>query len=379
MAWQQWSFHLLDTCFFRDGLPYNKGEGGYGQVEGAFPPYITTLQGAIRTQLAAERGWRPGGTEEWPDELGGNEDPGILQFRGPYIALDDELLFPMPYHVLIKKEVLHGKKEKHNFTLRRLLPGQEVVCDLGEQIRLPQPAEALPGASSPDGFYITRTGLAAILQGNLPGCGHIKSKSELWVEEPHIGLERRDDSRTALESMLYRAVHIRPRPGLKIIVLVHGIPEGWKIATRKVLPLGGEARLAEVETRKLDEVGSRGFLPLLPALEPDKNGRIHFTITLITPGWYEDPGRAILDGPPDVPGRCISACLGRVIQVGGWDLALNLPRPLVPLVPAGSTWFFAAEARDGKIINNLHGRCLGHRKAFGYGQVAIGEWKEEIN
>jgi len=380
MAWQQWSFRLLDTCFFRDGLPYNKGEGGYSQVQSVFPPAITTLQGAIRTRLAAERGWQPGGTEEWPAALGGREDPGILQFRGPYIALDDkELLFPMPYQVVIKKEMSLGQGEESNYTLRRLLPGQEVSCDLGEKVRLPQPAESLPGAGSPEGFYITGTGLAAILQGNLPGGGQIKFKSELWVEEPHIGLERRNDSRTALETMLYRAVHIRPRQGVRIVVLVDGIPEGWETVTRKVLPLGGEARLAEAEVKRLDGTDDRAFLPLPLTLEPDKDGRIHFTITLITPGWFAEPGQAIRNGPPGVPGRCIFACLGRATQVGGWDLALNQPRPLVPLLPAGSTWFFAAAAEEGEAIASLHGRCLGHKTAFGFGQVVLGKWKEEIN
>ncbi len=44
-------FEPLDTLFFRDGRPFNQGEGN-GGVESLFPPSPTTLVGAARVALA---------------------------------------------------------------------------------------------------------------------------------------------------------------------------------------------------------------------------------------------------------------------------------------------------------------------------------------
>jgi hypothetical protein len=42
-----WEFKAVDTLFFRDGTPYNAGEGGGLGIKSIFPPYIFTLQGAV--------------------------------------------------------------------------------------------------------------------------------------------------------------------------------------------------------------------------------------------------------------------------------------------------------------------------------------------
>ena len=80
-----WTFRALDALFFRDGTPFHQGEGGFVQPKGTFPPTIMTLQGAIRTALAGWRGWDPGRETDWPAELGGPEDRGVLQLYGPYL------------------------------------------------------------------------------------------------------------------------------------------------------------------------------------------------------------------------------------------------------------------------------------------------------
>lgn len=374
MEWQRWTFRFLDTCFFRDGLPFNLGEGGHTVARGTFPPYVTTLQGAIRTTLAAERGWRPGQERGWPAELGGPGDPGNLQFRGPYIFLEGQPVFATPLAILFRKtgNKIPGGRGKYEFV--RLKPGPRVECDLGN-VCLPVPAGSLQGAGPPQDLFLTRSGLETVLEGKVPDRDDVREKGRIWNEEHRTGLERDDCTRTATESRLYNCIHIRPGRRVELVVLVAGIPGGWEIGTRRVVNLGGEGRLAEV---RVEPAGGENILPVLAVPIPGVDRKVRFTVTLITPGWYDDPRRVIFEGPPGVPGHCVSACVGKVEQVGGWDLANQEPRPLVPLLPAGCVWFFEATEADLRKVVLLHGQCLGDRTAYGFGQVVIGKWEEDI-
>lgn len=368
MNWQRWTFRILDTCLFRNGLPYNAGEGGFTTVKSAFPPYMTTLQGAIRTALAWERGWRPGHSARWPALLGGSDDLGGLCLRGPYLFFEDregQPFFPMPL-VLLEKA--------GNFI--RLVPGEPVECDLG-RLRLPKPAGTLEGAKLPEHRYLSLSGLVDVLNGGVPGRDEVKCTSELWAEEPRVGLARDNITRTAREGMLYSVTHVRPDPRVRLVVFVAGVPGDWDVVSRRVSTLGGEGRLAEIEVQNVDD--PFWFLPRAPDLSPGPDGILRFTVTLITPGYYAHSTlpEVIRKGPPGVPGRCVSACLGKVERVGGWDLANGQPRPLVPLLPAGSTWFYEAEAADLEAVRALHSSCLGDKAAYGFGQVLIGRWMEE--
>jgi CRISPR-associated protein Cmr3 len=335
---------------------------------------MTTLQGAIRTSLALEQGWRPGLEHRWPEELGGPDDPGELQFRGPYLYLDGQPLYNAPLVLLARKHARESYDNRPKFEFIRLVPGPEVECDLGV-LHLPVPAGILQGAGLPQGLFLTRSGMESVLKGKVPSDADVREKDFLWSEEHRTGLERDDQTRTAAESKLYNCIHVRPGHRLELVVLVTGIPGNWKIRTRRVVTLGGEGRLAEV---RVEPAGSEDVLPI-PALPvPGKDHKIRFTVTLVTPGWYDDPLRVILEGPPGVPGRCISACVGKVEQAGGWDLANQEPRPLVPLLPAGCTWFFETGEADIKKVAALHGHCLGDRSAYGFGQVVIGKWEEDV-
>ncbi|HEY8343747.1 MAG TPA: type III-B CRISPR module-associated Cmr3 family protein [Bacillota bacterium] len=370
---QIWDFTLLDTGFFRSGQPFNAGEGGYSGVRSIFPPTINTLQGAIRTALAAAKGWSPG-KGQFPSELGTPEDPGVLSFRGPYLICDGEPYYQMPHLLIVKKESGPDATKKFVF----LAPGEPVNCDLGENIRLPQPVEKLDGAGSVEGMYISKSCYTSLLAGRLPAKeeieNHIKEKKSFWKEEPRIGLERNDETRTAEDSLLYRIQHIRPEKNVKIRVIVRGIPAGWPALSGKILPLGGEGRLSAVEVKNSSEEEQLNLLPGRPSLVPGTDGILRFTVTLITPGLFEDMKKAVRNGPPGIPGHCLSACLVRPQLIGGWDMVNWEPRPLIPYFAPGSTWFFEGVPEDLPVLEKLHGACIGEKTAYGYGQIVIGKW-----
>jgi len=365
VSWQKWVFNFLDTCFFRDAAPFHAGEGGYTRVRSIFPPSITTLQGAIRTSLALEQGWRPKEMAKWPEELGGPEDLGSLQLRGPYLLFQDEPYLPAPL-LLLEKE---GK-------YIRLIPGNPVKCDLG-LVRLPEPENALEGAKLMAGAYLTREGIKQVLEGGTPSEKAIKKQAEFYFEEPRVGLERSDNSRTAKEGHLFNCVHVRPNEKTALAVYLSGIPGDWRLPQQLTVPLGGEGRQAAA---KVTPGEPKEILPPAPSLTPGKDKKIRFTVILITPGWYgegEKLKKVILQGPAGIPGRCLSACIGKALQSGGWDMLHQQPRSLMPLLPPGSLWFFEADEGEAARVAALHGECIGPKGEYGFGQIIIGRWEEK--
>lgn len=368
MSKRTWEFHALDTLFFRDGTPYNAGEGGQTGVAGRFPPFMSTLQGAIRTALAYGQGWRPEEPDKWPQELGDYDDIGKLKLNGPYLCQAGKMLFPAP-HLLIEKK--DPEPEKH--IIKRLVPGAEVLCDLGK-VRLPKPAVPLKGAKVMEGQWLTIEGMKAVLDGDSPDQKQVIEREKLWQTEHRVGLERDADSRTAVDSRLYSCVHVRPERNISLAVEVSGVSQDWHDRAAKTIPLGGEGRLARVDIKN-----SPPSLPRHPDLQP-VNGIVRFTATLITPGCYNVLKNVALQGPPGIPGKCVSACLGKIHQMGGWDIKNRIPRPLQALIPPGSTWFFEAKETEIEQVYSLHGQCLGETKAdktnYGFGQILIGCWEE---
>jgi len=371
-----WTFRALDALFFRDGTPFHQGEGGFVQPRGTFPPTMMTLQGAIRTALARWRGWEPGGEEKWPEELGGPEDLGDLQLYGPYLQLEEKVLYPAPL-------LLFGKKKGGKWDIARLVPGNPVCCDLGRETRLPRLTRPVEGGDPLDA-WLTREGMEKVLAGGEPKDHQIHSRDELWKEERRIGLEREREKRTAKAHHLYGITMVRPMRNVRLVVYVEGIPDDWELPERAIVPLGGEGRAAEVTIDKAETIKS---FPKPPELVENGDGKIRFTVTLLTPGWYgnyeerhenppEDVIRVIRSGPREVPGRCVSACIGKTMQIGGWDIKNSCPRPLWPVLPPGSTWFYEAPASERHRIEELHGKVTGFKSRYGMGQLLIGIWNE---
>ncbi len=365
MTAMRWEFEALDSFFFRGPAPFHAGEGGQGGQQSLFPPAMNTIQGAIRYQLAVGQGWQPGEDRLWPGELGDNDDLGELLLRGPYLCKDSEVLFPAPLFLLNRGADRYS----------RLNLGKEVLTDIG-RVRLPMMPQESVGAKPMEQHWLTGSAMERVLAGKTPNSSlkEVFSCCDLWKDEPKVGIKIDASTRTAKDSMLYAVNMVRPIKGVTVIVGVDGIQRGWVKGLPEVVNLGGEGKLAKLQVTH-EEIN----LPVVPELKP-VNGKILFTVTLITPGYFGDTThQAVMGNFSNIPGRCVSACIGKAIQVGGWDLKQKRPRPLRPFLPAGSTWFFEGDECDLHHIKTLHGRCLGddRSESYGYGQILIGRWEEE--
>ena len=357
-----WTFEPLDSWFFRDGSPYNAGEGGQSGAGGLFPPFMPTLQGAVRIALARGQGWTWGCDDRWPVELGTPDDLGEVILGGPYVLREGKILYPAPLYLMYKPPLT---KEKTLFT--RLKPGDAVESDIGFR-RFPLASPRLPEAKVAEDLWLDREGMERVLDGGLPAGEHVYRATDLWTEEGRTGLARDAGRRTALTGHLYSCRHVRLREGVSLGVRVAGVPGEWHQKAVGPVPFGGEGRVAVGTVAEADVSIVRAG-----SLTPER-GRVRFTVTLLTPGRYGDVRRVLLAGPPGVPGACVAACIGKVVPAGGWDSRRREPLPLEPLVPAGSTWFFEADENLVDEITALHGYNAGDH--YGFGQILIGNWRE---
>jgi CRISPR-associated protein Cmr3 len=334
-----------------------------------FPPPARTIAGAIRTLIGETQGvdWqrfvKHDEYQELKQQIGADDDLGLLKITGPYPLWKGERLYPVPLHLLVKAE-------EYVF----LQPGESVKCDLGN-VRLPEkPKNALSGAKPLETAWLDGANLQQVLRGQFPQppC----PLRQLYAVEPRLGIARNNAQRTAADGLLYQTRHLRPRAELSIGVTLNGIlPELQP--DNGVIRFGGEGRASAVSI-----TDSLLFLPpltgstqqlLLMLLTPaDFNG------DWLLPDFTVDSQDGIRIWRGEINGVSLilhSAVLGKTTREGGWDLLNQRPRPVQSLVPAGSVYFCTVEGDSGTAIKALHGHHLGHDTALGRGELAVGFWQ----
>ncbi|MDE0225845.1 MAG: hypothetical protein OXP28_12000 [Gammaproteobacteria bacterium] len=358
----------VDTWFFRDGTPFTMGEAPQEVVRSLFPPHPPTVVGALRAALAHGHGW--GGRGPWSLEIcnvlgDGPDTLGMISFDGPFLLLYGQPLFRVPRHIV-------GSANAHGWRPSSFLrPGDPVACDLGCH-RLPEVLSRDHGETDTLGngndYWLTRDGVNSALSGCLPRASTIVRARSLWLDEPRIGL-RRTASRTAEDGMLYSTRHVRPVRGVGLGVWLSGLPNHWGIPSGKLLPFGGESRLAAcrewwADVRfdpSLDRMADTGRAALIALSPLDLEQEIL-------------RGHRALDGPEGF--RVVSACLDRPQRVGGWDSLARCPLPVRSVLPPGSVLFCELSHRD-RIDERGDGLVrIGKRREWGFGLAALGVWPE---
>lgn len=350
-----WRFSPLDSCFFREAKPFNAGEGGY--LDSVFPPPVQTLIGAFRTAVGETMGvdWKQYAIANQPEVqkvIGTKDCIAPLSFGGPLILKDENRLYTAPFHLLTRLK--DGKRE-----WARLVPGDATACDMGK-MNLPKTDRRFDGGKTPEGVWLDGENLKKILDGDVPASAYVDS--ELFAGEARAGIARNNAKRTVDDGLLYFTRHLRLQPGVSFGLSVDGLAEN---AVPRISRLGGEGRMAE-----LTRVTAGDTKRVLDAPTPrgDEKGLI---LTLLTSGDFGG------EASPDFSEfglELFSACIGKPIREGGWDYARRAPKPLVPLVPAGSSYFVEAAGGLSEKITELHGSKIGNRTDYGYGEIAVGLW-----
>ena len=364
----------VDTWFFRDGTPFTQDSTPQENVRSLFPPHPPTVVGALRAALARDNGWT--GQGRWPqricDVLGdGPEHLGALSFVGPFLLRNEEPLFHAPRHLLGSTA---GALWHPDAFLR---PGAPVMCDLAprEGIRLPEVSsntEDIEKLKTGDGRWLTRDGMGTVLRGGLPRPNDVIPDRCLWSDEPRIGLERDNTTRTAMEGMLYSNQHIRPLRGVALGVKIAGLPQGWTPPFEELIPVGGESRLAECQEWDTE-------LALETDMEKIKATGKAAVIALSPVELTEDICRGAEPIDDLCGARVVSACLDRPSRIGGWNSLACRPLPLRSVLGSGSVLFCEIDDPEHFAENMATGDGLariGSRREWGFGLVAVGNWPD---
>jgi len=350
----------LDTLFFRDSLPFDTNSESH-ELSGMFPPYPHTVVGAIRGHYARASGWD--GLGAWEpklyDKLGNRDDLGPLNFAGPFILRDKEVLVPLPLNLV-------GCTEKDQFKIQTtLVPGKAVVTDIGT-VRLPAFAkigvEGKKLETSTSHWVLLKELLAWLKSGRLNELSSLVHQKKLWAKEPRVGLAR--ENRMAKEGHLYSATHIRMAHNTGLVMLVHGLTD--VIGKSNLLTLGGESRQAKLEMLRpefsIDET------TVSETFTPDSNK--HLVLVALTPLHLNrsivSDSSITIDGT-EIP--VITVCTDRLQRIGGWDSVKRQPEKQVSVYPAGTVMYL-----ESKNINKQLPRFfkVGERTKFGYGFCALG-------
>ena len=355
----------VDTLMFRDGRPFSQSDPGASAAVSMFPPFSPTLVGAVRAALWKELGkWRAdllGDGTDWQAE----GTLGPLSFGAPLVLLDGEPVFPVPLHLL------EGRNNQDEAQLTFLTPGKPRSCDLGDNVRLPTPEHPLQGVKPIADRWLTRAGMRDVLDGRLPSADAFVPVLDLWVSEPRVGIGIDRSTRTTIDGQLYLATHVRLGERTSIYMEICGF-ERTDLPQRRLQTLGGEHRMAELDF-------APDTAPSLPetTITPDLTCCVIVISPLVMPD-LPVPGRQI----SGLPGRLVSACLGKSTRIGGWDSQgrrcsgkrRGRALPLLEAIPPGSVLFMERD-EDSEIVGVEINSGIG--RDWGLGKVLIGTWNEE--
>lgn len=344
----------LDTLFFRDGRPFADNSRAVSGL-----PRPQTFAGALRTAMlrqaqvdidAVARGVRSGIAFNAAAAAAGGLGAAIgsVEFRGPWLANRSDTFFRAPSTL----RVVRGSRNQEIVRLdplRERLPG----WSLAKAGVLPLWRKGRARLETISG-YIGSDGMRKFLEGGVPDC--VVQSEDLFGFDDRTGIGVNPDRGVAADHMIYSRRFLALRPGVCFLSEVFGPSEALDLFPPGgvLVPLGGEARQAVVRPD-----------PAHPGLPRSADA--------------ESCSRslAVLTAPAPLQGWCsadlfpLAAAVRGYEAVSGWDLARGGPKPNRFVVPDGSVYYLATDAR----LPESDSLVAGEDAAVGWGSYLKGTWE----
>jgi len=352
----------FDTLFFRTPRPFSMGMDSWAEF--VFPPYPSTIYGAIRSFLIFRKGklsdFLDGKIKD--DAIGIKDKKGTLRLKGPFIFKSNKPIFRAPLDLV--------KTEENKKAILQLLEIIKKPTFMISNYELPYILvwKRKEKAESADG-WINYDELLNYIKGDKEKYSILGS--DIFFEEPKIGIKRDRKTLTSEEGMLYRVKMIRLNKDVSIGVEISGVDS---FPEKGVIQLGGEGKSAFFE--RIEDP-----LKDLKDIEFKSNGI--FKLYLATPAIFEKGwipkwiDEKSLEGEKEgIKLRLIACAIGRYVPIGGWDLANKRAKPLRKAIPAGSVYYF--QIRDSssseKIKEAFHLRSISdYNSEEGFGLSILGK------
>jgi len=354
----------LDTLFFRTGKPFTMGEDTW--AESLFPPYPSTLYGAIRSFLIFQReGLKAFKNGKYKEDLGTPDKKGSLKIKGPLISKSDELFFPIPLD-LVK---LEDRLNPLVFTEKP----QGLISDYPLSYVLINKSESQ--AKGSEGWF-TDIELKDYLKNRETKYSFIEDRN-LFLLEPKIGIARKKTTLTTKEGYLYRIPMIRLREKVSLVAEVEGISDMPKAG---VIQLGGESKGAKFEA--IENIFER--LKNIELNAENKFFKIYFaTPAIFKKGWMpewinEENFEGEYPKPDGIKLKLISCTTGKPLHIGGWNIAGKQHKPLYKAISPGSVYYFKVldNSDSLKIKETFHLKNVSDiNSEEGFGLSIVGEVK----
>lgn len=342
----------LDTLFFRDGKPFARGDETW--ADSTFPPSPSVLYGALRTALATLPGMEIPFSQV-ADKLGADR----LRIQHIFYNIGDRNYLPLPLDLVAyttdKSEVTQPVYLLQASKRASIVSSEKSFIKYFLHPKDFQIAENLTGG------LLNTTELRLYLNGETEET-HARKLSNHLKAEPKVGIGRDNNLKSAEEGLLYR-VDMKRLQDLEIRMIID-VDQTSTAIDKAVVALGGETKLSRF--RIIEQTGNLKVPP--PAL---KNGS--FKIYLSTPafftanGWQPDLKRLGINA------TLVAASIGKPQPIGGFDLQLNKPKPMLKAVPAGSVYYYETDEAAELIINKLHQQSVSdYLPEQGYGIAFVG-------
>jgi CRISPR-associated protein Cmr3 len=372
----------LDTLFFRDGRPFTMGSETW--AEPIFPPYPSTVYGAIWTWLIFERG----GLKEFEDgkyndELGRiikdektnlkEVKKGNLTIKGPFICLDNNIYFPVPFDLLQKKGA--PKSEKNNLFYIDCINRPEIfISDYPlERILVNKEDSELKEC---DGFLDISSLKDYLIQSKK--ILQFTEKKEIFMEEKKTGIKRGRKTLSSEEGHIYRIPMIRLKREASFYVEIEGLnsyPQEGKVQ------LGADWKIVKIEKTETEKDLFKGLRELDFQLN-NKIFKIYFaTPAIFKKGWIPDwINETTFEGNyNEIKLKLVACSIAKFKLIGGWDLANKKPKLMYKAIPAGSVYYFKIldDTPAEKIKETFHLKNISDiNPEEGFGLSLVGEVKK---
>lgn len=341
----------FDTLYFRDGKPFTMGAETWGS--GIFPPYPSMLYGALRSAYFSHN------TQALKDANTSNDPTKSLRITGFYLMNNSEIYFPASLDCVKEKDV----NDKKVFILKPKECSIVSNCPASHILRLDgkRKIENIPDA------WLDKSSFQSYLMCNESNISFTEFNS-LVISESKIGIGRSNATHTAEDSMLYRVAMKRMKDTL-LIVEFDGLNSD--LPKSSLMKLGGEGRPVYYESIEDTQIKA-----------PEINGNV-FKLYLSTPaifknGWLPKwiDGNSLEGQYNGLRLKLITASIGRVVYVGGFDMKAKEPKPMKRAVPAGSVYYFEILNNEMNLspIDIFHGKAISDfftEQGFGIAYVGV--------
>lgn len=325
----------IDTLFFRDGKPFNRGEDNW--AEGLFPPPISVFKGALRSAYFTEN----------PEQMNlvndkDNDPTWNLQITKIYLKKGRHLYFPSPLDYVYRKE---KKGEKELFHLNTI-DGR----NFNSNYLLPYIPYYNGNVESSYSLFIEKQDFEDSYRNNKYKENLVSMEISDFLEaEAKIGVGLNKQTRSSSEGRLFRVGMNRLKQGFDEDELKFKDETSFVIEYQnldfipKILKLGAESKTAQVIKSQLTSN---------EPIEEEFLTSKYFKLLLLSPTYFKSGWKPNLESIlPGIELQLLSAFIGKSLSIGGWDIEEGEPKIMLKAVPAGSVYYY--EITNGKMLKDV--------------------------